>query len=78
MKLVHIGEYIINPDNIAYIETWKDIRGEPLGSRIVFTAYAAAANITDWNYDPLAAEIRGLTPVQIMDFINNGGVDNAQ
>lgn len=69
--MLNIGEYIINPQNIAYMEVWLGDDGLSKGTRIVYNAYAGAANVSDWAYVPLSIEIFGLTPINIMDYINN-------
>lgn len=71
MKLYHIGEYIINPDNIAYMQHLVAGDGRSLGTIIAFNAYAAAANETQSGFEPLSIQIMGKNPVEIMDFINN-------
>jgi hypothetical protein len=71
MKLKHVGEYIINPDNIAYMSIWTDKDGMSRGTSIHFNAYAAAATGADWAFEPLCIQIAGKTPVEIMDFIND-------
>lgn len=70
-KLRHIGEYIINPDSIAYMEHWVKGDGSSLGTIIRFNAYAAAANEMQSAFEPLYVQIMGKTPVEIMDFIND-------
>ena len=69
-KLKHIGEYIVNPANIAYMSILTEY-GQSAGTIIHFNAYAAAANETNSCFEPLSLHIRDLTPVQIMDFIND-------
>ena len=68
-KLKHIGEYIINPDSIAYMRIWDD-GVKSIGTEVCFNAYAAAANETQHGFEPLRIYIQGKTPVEIMDFIN--------
>lgn len=67
MKLQHIGEFVINPANIAWIEELSQ-----WGSRIYFNSYAAvssAAGDTAWEMPHV--EIEGVYPLQIMELINN-------
>jgi hypothetical protein len=68
-KLKHIGEYIINPDNIAYMRIWDDGM-KSIGTELCFNAYASAANETPHVLELLRIYIQGKTPVEIMDFIN--------
>lgn len=70
-KLVHVNEYIINPDNIAYMAILTKGDGSSLGTTIYFTAYAAAANEMQSAFEPMFIQIIGKTPVEIMDFIND-------
>ena len=70
-KLKHIGEYIVNPASIAYMVTWNRGDGTSLGTTIHFNAYAAAANETQSGFESLSNQIRGKTPAEIMDFIND-------
>ena len=70
-RLKHIGEYIINPANIAYMQHWTKGDGSSLGTIINFNAYAAAANETQSGFEPLSICIMGKTPVEVMDFIND-------
>lgn len=72
MRLRQIGEYVVNPANIAYVEDWLGEDGLSKGSRIIFNSYAAAAGATDWAFEPLAIEIFGVSSIKIMDFINSG------
>jgi len=74
-KLKQIGEYVINPANIAYIEIWLGDDGLSKGSKIIFNSYAAAANSVDWGYEPLSVEISGINPIEIMDFVNMDNMD---
>ena len=71
MKLKHIGEYIINPANIAYMEIWTDGDGMSKGTTVYFSAYAAAANESASAFEMPSIQIFGLAPTQVMDFIND-------
>lgn len=71
-KLLHINEYIVNPDSIAYLKHSVAGDGTSLGTYIYFNAYAAVCSVTgDTAWKMPFIEIRGMQPVQIMDFINN-------
>ena len=70
-KLKHIGEFIVNPANIAYMEIWVGKDGMSKGTTIYFNAYAAAANETASAFEMPCVQILGLAPTQIMDSINN-------
>lgn len=70
-KLKHIGEYIINPDNIAYMKIATRGDGTSSGTYIYFNAYAACANEMQIAWEMPFIEIHGKTPVEIMDFIND-------
>lgn len=74
MKLKQIGEYVINPASIAYMEIWTGEDGMSKGTTIYFNAYAAAANETASAFEMPSVQIFGLAPTQVMDFINAGSV----
>lgn len=69
-KLHHIGQYVINPANIAYMEEWRSGSGS-LGTRLHFNAYAAAANETQSGFEALQLYIPDIQPLTIMEIINN-------
>ena len=72
MKFKQIGEYVINPANIAYMEIWLDKEGMSKGTRIVFNSYAAcASDLLGHGFEAMYVEIFGLNPIEIMDFIND-------
>ena len=70
-ELKHIGEFIVNPANIAYMRHWVGGDGRSLGTIIYFNAFAAAANESASAFEAMSIEVMGKTPVEIMEFINN-------
>lgn len=68
MKLQHIGKYVINPANIAFI---TDEKGNNT-SRIFFNCYAACASaIGDSSWEMPWLDIDDMSPLDIMNVINN-------
>ncbi|WP_020469669.1 hypothetical protein [Zavarzinella formosa] len=69
-KLQHIGQYVINPANIAFMAEKRSYDGN-LGTRIHFNAYAACANEQDSHFEALHLDIPDIQPLTLMEIINN-------
>lgn len=66
MKLQHIGQYVINPYSIAYINE------EGTGSRIHFNSYAAVSDARgDTAWESFSLYVPLVSPLSIMALINN-------